>query len=972
MRSIAWRLSPLILILALPATAAAGEDRIISPEEFLGFQPGQKPASVEQIDRYFEHLAKTCPRARLETYATSYEQRPLVYLVVSSEHNLSRLKEIRKSLARLADPRDTPRQEIERIAKQAPAVAWMAFSIHGDELSGSDAAVRLAYRLCTGQDELARLLRRELIVIIDPVENPDGRFRTLSQMAMLSGRIPNSDRASIQHSGLWPWGRWNHYWFDPNRDYLAQVHPETRGRVSAWLRWTPQLVLDAHEMWGDSSFLFSPPRHPFNPHLPAHVSRWLQRFARDNAAHFDRRGRSYYTRSWNEEFFMGYGSGWPKFFGAIGILHEQAGSEGAQLRQRTGRLLDYRLTVEQQLDAALSNLESLARNRREILEDFADGRREAVERGRHSARRAWLIPPGRDSNRTRLFLATLLRHGIEIQSNPAPVRAERLHDAWSEKASTRLIPAGSYLVRADQPLGPLVHNLLDFHQPMSKKFLSEERRWLERRHQSRLYETTAWSLPLAFGVEIYWTDRLPGGKWASVEKPAAETTAALTSPATQGYLFSGSSDGAIFLAARLLEQNFSLRVANEPFKIDGRSYKPGSFLLRREENPKQLDDRLKTLAEEFAVELHGLSGDLSQAGPDLGSDEFEPLIPPRIAVLAGFPIAPPAYGEIWHLLDRRMGERFSGLELAWLSRQDLERYNVIVLPPCYGGPSACAAAIGKKGREKLAAWVRQGGSLVAIGSAAAFVAGKDWKLCRTRPRAEALDRFPPIVLGLSADQAESAGRFRGVGVRATAEDKDKKESGKNKKIEVPEAGSPYDVEPLVGPAARAFLPTGTGWYEIPSKLVRLDKWIETVAPKLKKKELADFITAADERLRRFHPSGAMLRVDLDNELWLAFGCPDKLAVNFHARDTLVADHPAQVPARFAELGTLHLSGLLWPEAAGRIARTAYLSREQVGRGQVILFADDPVFRAVSWASQRLFLNALVLGPGLGTQWPAPL
>jgi len=99
--------------------------------------------------------------------------------------------------------------------------------------------------------------------------------------------------------------------------------------------------------------------------------------------------------------------------------------------------------------------------------------------------------------------------------------------------------------------------------------------------------------------------------------------------------------------------------------------------------------------------------------------------------------------------------------------------------------------------------------------------------------------------------------------------------------------------------------------------------------------------------------------------------PPDTAAYLDARDTLVAEPPVQVAARFADIERLHLSGLLWPEAAGRLARTAYLTREEVGRGQVILFLDEPGFREWTLATRRLLLNAILYGPGLGARWSSP-
>jgi hypothetical protein len=111
-------------------------------------------------------------------------------------------------------------QKAEKIIAHTPAVAWMAYAIHGDEISSADAALQVAYQLAAGTDKQSQLIRDNVIVGIDPMENPDGRERILSQYQQWRGVIPNSDLQSLNHSGMWPWGRTNHYLFDLNRDWL--------------------------------------------------------------------------------------------------------------------------------------------------------------------------------------------------------------------------------------------------------------------------------------------------------------------------------------------------------------------------------------------------------------------------------------------------------------------------------------------------------------------------------------------------------------------------------------------------------------------------------------------------------------------------------------------------------------------------------------------------------------------------------
>jgi len=937
-----------------------------APASVLGFEVGSRPARHDEVLRYYEALAASTPRARLARYAGSHEGRSLVYLTISSAENMERLEEIDAANRRLGDPRTHAPREVERMVEGQPLIAWIGYSIHGDEISGSDASLLVAYRLAAGMDAGTVRLRDSLVTHLDPCENPDGRERFLAQITAFSKVVPNPDTEGIAHKAMWPWGRGNHYLFDLNRDWFTLVHPESRGRTPAIARVQPQLMVDAHEMGSHDTYLFSPPRHPFNPYLPPAIRKWWDVFAADQGAAFDERGWPYYTREWHEEFFPGYGSAWAMYLGAVGILYEQAGTEGGPVRQRGGALLTYTDAVEHQVVSSIANLETAADNRREILADWAADRRDAVEAGRRGPVRAYVLPHGRDPFRTARLVEKLLAQGIEVQVNRSRVKARDLHDAWSGRAVTAEIPPGSFLVRLDQPAAPLVRNLLDFHLPMGPEFLREEREHLEREKGSRLYETTAWSMLLSYGVEAWWTGSVPRGDWVPVGNLGSPHAWPSPGASGIGYLFDSSTDDGIALAAGLLEAGVRLRAGRKPFTFQGREYPRGTILIRTEENTDDLHGRLEAaLAGRQGVVVHPLAGARILDGPDLGGRQFQPLVRPKIGVLTGDPISFTSYGAVWHLLDRRLEVRFSGLDIGRFHQTDISRYNVLVFPGCWAGPDGYRRRLGEKGIEKLKRWIEAGGTAVGLGTGAEFLAMEETGISRVRPRRQALEAYPPVILGPDAEAVEAAGRFRATGLRATPE------GGKGKRSAPAGGASSYGVPPVVGPGARGYLPRGQAAYVFPQQLVTLDKWAEPVLPAGDGEAGKAFLERADARLRRFRPKGAYLRVDLDPSHWLAYGCPEKVPAHFGGKDVLVAESSVEVAGRFAGLEDLHVGGLLWPEAAGRIAHSAWVTREQVGKGQVVLFASDPVYRGASWATQRLFLNAVLLGPGIGAKWPNP-
>ena len=266
---------------------ATYDPAVPSPDSVLGFALGSRPASPAQIEAVITRIAQQSRRARLVRYGTTHEGRPLHYVVLASEANLARLDALQADLARLADPRTVSAAEADRLAAGLPAVAWMAYSIHGNELSSSDAALAAIHHLAAGTGDDVKALLAEIIVIIDPLMNPDGRERYLTMAQQNRTVQPSIDDQSVLHSEVWPSGRMNHYLFDMNRDWLWATQPETRGRIEAISRWNPHYFMKSHEMGSQDTFLFLPAREPLNTHFPPHALRWAETFAQDHAAAFD-------------------------------------------------------------------------------------------------------------------------------------------------------------------------------------------------------------------------------------------------------------------------------------------------------------------------------------------------------------------------------------------------------------------------------------------------------------------------------------------------------------------------------------------------------------------------------------------------------------------------------------------------------------------------------------------------------------
>ncbi|MFQ6032543.1 MAG: M14 family metallopeptidase, partial [Candidatus Zixiibacteriota bacterium] len=703
-------------------------------------------------------------------------------------------------------------------------------------------------------------------------------------------------------------------------------------------QWNPQVLVDAHEMGPLDTYLFSPPREPFHPSVTKTLKKWWDIFARDQAQSFDRYGWSYYTREWMEMWYPGYANSWILYTGGLGILYEQAGVQGSCVRQKDGKVLTYRESVHHHLVSSMANLKTAAENREELLRDFYKEKKRAIEGGKTNAIQTFLFVPGRNKTRADKLVQTLISQGIEVEKAKDDFIVGKVTDFWGKSFLQKKFPEGTYLVRLDQPLRPLIQAILEFDPRMSQSFLEEERHELEKRKKTRLYEVSAWSVPMAYNVETYWTKNkviARTNKVAQVRPPEGKV---VNPHPKYGYLLDYSDDKAVNALAYLLsaeggsfgQEGFKVRVGEKPFKIEGMEFSRGSILLRNSENPLSLHDLVNRMAQEMGVTVYGINTALSEEGPDLGGQRFKLLERPRTGLFAGPPIDFTSYGSIWHLLDQILGIRCSSLDINGLNRTNLDKYNLLILPAVWGAPEAYTHVIGKSGIERLRKWIESGGTFIAIGTGAAFAADTTVKLSQVRLRRQVLDKLTEYEEAVSLEEEAE--------------------------------------KPLVD--------SSMTWGYPPNKKEKPKESKKTEEKDKENKEL-EKLKRKDERLRLFKPRGVILRADLDREHWLTSGiCPgsvgdDKVPVILHTDFAFMSKSPVQTPARLSGADSLRLSGLLWLEARERWAKTAYLTRESLGKGQVILFTFQPDFRGYFHGSERLLINALLFGPGLGTTRPAP-
>ena len=669
-------------------------------KQVVGHEPGDAITTPEQIAIYLNALTKAAPdRTRLVHYATTWEGRPLHYLIVGSKERIARLDDIRKGIQTVA----SGAADADKLIAELPAIVWFIHGVHGNEISSSDAALAEAYHLLAGRGKDVEATLRDAIVIIDPMQNPDGRQRFVTSNLAGRAAVPDAEPLSAEHDEPWPGGRSNHYLFDMNRDYFALSQPETQGRAKVMLEWYPQVVVDLHEMGGNSTYYFAPPANPLNPMITPAQQKWMDAFGRANAAQFDRRGFSYFVREVYDSFYPGYGESWPIFHGSIGMTYEQASARGLSFRREDGTTLTYKQAVTQHFTAAITTALTAAQGRERLLRDFYEYRRSAIAMGAQGTRE-YIIPAGTDRSRTTRLAQLLASQGIQV--NRADVAFQ---------VGTRQVPAGSFIVPLGQPAGRLARNLLDPDVKMDDAFLKEQERRRQERLPDQIYDVTAWSLPLAFDVEVVASDRVNTVKTTRVE-PLGTAIAAppAQSGSPLGFLLPWGS-GAAATAAEALRAGVRIHSADQAFTHSGRRYEAGTAFVRIAGNAQNVAATLTEIAHRHHAELVPITETWTEDGISLGSGQVATLRAPRVLLAWDAPASSLSAGWARYVLERRFGQAVTAIRSSTLQNFDMRNHDVLVLPS--GTYNFSDDAL-----RRLKDWIRNGGTLITLAEASRWAA----------------------------------------------------------------------------------------------------------------------------------------------------------------------------------------------------------------------------------------------------------
>ncbi|HSO85924.1 MAG TPA: M14 family zinc carboxypeptidase [Draconibacterium sp.] len=668
------------------------DKNIPTPEQFFGQQIGEWHLTHDQVLFYMKEIARISDRAVIQEYARSYENRPLVHLIFTSEENHKNLEELKALHLKYVNPDEN----IEK--SNVPLVINLGYGVHGNESSASNASVLTAYYLAAAQGDKIDKLLSSTIILIDPCLNPDGFTRHSTWANMHQNKTNSGDSNSRQFNEVWPGGRGNHYWFDLNRDYLLLVHPESVGRVAKFHEWLPNIVTDHHEMSANSTFFFQPgvPTRN-NPLTPENNYLLTNKIAEYHSKYLDKIGVDYFSEEQFDDYYIGKGSSYPDINSSIGILFEQAGFRG-RIRETSNGTRKLTYGIRNQFTVTLSTLDAAMNLKNELLEHQKEFYREALTLADKDPVKAYIF--GNESNKLQSqYFANLLRqHQIEVYTNSREIT----------KNGKKFNPETSFVV----PLKQRQYRMI-------KALFNEVNTFTD----STFYDVSTWNFPYTFNVAFAEIGSLKELQYTNKAGSFQAEGKLIGGRSNIGYLFQWNeytSPGALYA---LQKAGLLTKVATKEFSflINGELKDFGTGTILIPANNQRLDEtQIFNLAEritkETGVDFYGLSTGLSPKGIDLGSSSFVNLTKPEILIFVGGSSSSADAGEIWHLFDQRYNIPVTLVETTSLGSIELSKYNTIILP------GSTFREWNSTDVQKLKTWAQEGGIIIANESAASWAA----------------------------------------------------------------------------------------------------------------------------------------------------------------------------------------------------------------------------------------------------------
>ena len=659
-------------------------ENIQSPEEFLGYEIGDQHTRHDLILAYFKYLSSVSERANLINYGKSYEGRTLILLSISSEENLKNLEEIKTEHLKSTIP-----GSIKTINENLPIIINLGYGIHGNEPSGSEAALLTAYTLIASKNKKINRLTTNSVVFIDPTLNPDGRDRHSQWANQYKSINLVADSNDAEHNESWPRGRTNHYWFDLNRDWLLAIHPESRGKLNWLHEWYPNVVLDVHEMGTNSNYFFDPMKSSASvkPLIPQENVDLYPIFAEYYVKYMDSIGSFYYTKESFDETYPGYGSTYSDLQGGLALLFEQASSRGHVQETNYGEMT-FGFTIRNQFLNGIATVEAAVDNKI-LLRDYQKRFFEAsLSEFKNEKIKAYEFGDIYDKNRTKAFIDKLQIHKIEVY----------------EKDDKFIVPVNQLQSR-------MVKNFFETHD----KYLD-----------SVFYDASAWSVSNFYNMKHKAVRSIDVNKLTKVKEVLVNNPK--VSKSNYAYILDWDDYNTPAALNHLHKNGVISYSAYKPFSIkvneddDVKSFNRGTVMVpvsKQKVDSEKLFETVKTTQEKFNLPVFSTETGYSSSGIDLGSNFFRINKKVKVAMLIGDGVSSYEAGEVWHLLDTRVHIPLTKIRLNQFNRTSLDKYTTLVMV------SGSYNQISESGIKKIKDWVGKGNTLITIGSASSWAIKKE-------------------------------------------------------------------------------------------------------------------------------------------------------------------------------------------------------------------------------------------------------
>ena len=648
------------------------DESIPTPESIIGHQVGEWHITHDKLVQYMKELARSSDRVTIQNRGLTYEDRPLILLTITSKNNHSNIEKIKENHMALSNSNDITN------FNNFPLVVYQGFSIHGNEPSGSNASLLLAYYLAASKSDFIDDLLEKTVILLDPSFNPDGLQRFAYWANTNKNYNLNPDPNDREYNEAWPGGRTNHYWFDMNRDWLPVQLPESRARIKTYNEWLPNILTDHHEMGTNATFFFQPGipsrTHPLTPILNQELT---QKIADFHVEELNEIGSLYYSKESFDDFYYGKGSTFPDINGGIGILFEQASSRG-HIQKSANGILTFPFTIKNQLTAAISTLKAGIALKESLLEYQYNFYKNSREEALKSKNKGIIFGDSKDRAKTIHLAEILKRHEIDFYNLNKDINYK---GNYYKKDYAFIIPK-------NQKKSKLINAMFESRTKFK---------------DSLFYDVSAWTLPLAFNLDYDMNVDMNNAGDKNLE--FLTNTGGVTKKTNYAYLMEWHEYYTPRVLNKILNNNMIAKVALKRFNIDNKAFDYGTILIPVFN--KEIDSTynfLNKLAKENSITIHGVNTGLAD-GIDLGSSHFKRISKKKIALLVGDGFSAYDCGEIWHLFDTRYDIKLTKLDVRNFSSANISDYSTIIMPSSRG--------LNSKNSDKIKKWVENGGTLIA-------------------------------------------------------------------------------------------------------------------------------------------------------------------------------------------------------------------------------------------------------------------